>query len=457
MEVESNEGEKNPLQQQCRLCLQWLPEPKCIERIVDIFDSDTILLEKIEKCMGYTISVDDSVRGICRNCAHTVCLIDEFRNLCRRTNLIYHSILVLPDEDDEAESRWEQHNDMIQGTRSFVQGQCNKLDQTITESGVEEKDLVADQIADEELDDFSLDSELKNDAQMEDEQPEKVKQVRYSVERLENNVDQKKNKWSPKKEKEEISTRIKTDTDQDKPTRIKTDKEIKKEDTTEDVVVVPMEDAIGDDLRRKNYPNSLEEKLRIVQEIRKHPILWDKEDVQSSSTEERLQVWTKIATICGFKIDSIKKFWLDTRTKYRHQHFVYKSKDDLDHNLKKLLDSFLPSFDTVLIQSYNGIVQSEPITKVNPVEVKTIEPPISQGARKIESLYDVFAPKTTQFICSYQRCGRLYTSTKARDRHEELVHRVEVSQETEQYGCPLCDRMFSTQHSADLHMKFVHR
>ncbi|XP_065091298.1 uncharacterized protein LOC135712271 isoform X1 [Ochlerotatus camptorhynchus] len=125
----------------CRLCLQWTDEEDDADRgFQNIFtEDDESLPFKIRDCLGVFVSPEDSIRTICTNCRQTVCLIDEFRTLCRQTEEIYESVQIRY-EDSE---RWERYGEYVGELRRLVQEHKDTINEQLV--GVEGVEGTADE------------------------------------------------------------------------------------------------------------------------------------------------------------------------------------------------------------------------------------------------------------------------------------------------------------------------
>ncbi|XP_055617083.1 zinc finger protein 571-like [Toxorhynchites rutilus septentrionalis] len=121
--------------QHCRLCLHWTDDT---QQFVDIFrfneDLNSTLGDKIRDCVGLSINPDDTVCKICSNCEQTIRLIDEFRILCHHSANLFESAQF----HNSDVGKWECYKEHVTGLRVLVCEQRDRVDNILKEETQED-------------------------------------------------------------------------------------------------------------------------------------------------------------------------------------------------------------------------------------------------------------------------------------------------------------------------------
>ncbi|XP_062537440.1 uncharacterized protein LOC134205837 [Armigeres subalbatus] len=126
MQAESKPANLEP---RCRLCLQCIQIDDGLDRYVDIFAENETLSLKIRDCVGVFVSPEDSIRTVCTNCQQTICLIDDFRTLCRQAEEIYESVKI----DCKDGNNWGRYREHVDELRLLVQQHKDVINEHMVE------------------------------------------------------------------------------------------------------------------------------------------------------------------------------------------------------------------------------------------------------------------------------------------------------------------------------------
>ncbi|EAT45837.1 AAEL002925-PA [Aedes aegypti] len=288
MEAEANPAKAN-LEPRCRLCLQWIELDDGLIRHGDIFASGNGLSLKIRDCVGVFVAPEDSIRTICYNCQQTVCLIDDFRMLCRQTEEIYESVRICCKEG----IKWDRYKEHVDELRLLLQEHKDVINGHLVEYDSEPEAKDENSISNAFVPMMEVKEELEYDEEWE---PDPIVGEFLEI----------KPECTDETEPEE---KLNTDDDEDN-------------------------NKSGHEYH-KTIPIKL--KLALAEEVLNNPVLWDTS--QARSAKNVGNIWKEIATKFDVDKKTIRARWRTLKSFYQHNRVRKADRHNTNAKYRKFMET----------------------------------------------------------------------------------------------------------------------